>query len=119
LRQRVTVRVAALPGARLTAGMRDVGCRFYDLAVDSSDVVDPTDAALHQLLAQMAEHTGDERMRERIADLMLTLPPVAQWPPEMLEEWRQTYEYVRGLRREMERREVEWRVGLGGEEDGR
>jgi len=87
--------------------------------MDSSDVVDPADAALHQLLAQMAEHTEDERLRERILDLMLTLPPVSQWPPEMLEEWRKTSEYVRSLRRELERRELQRMSRLGGDEDRR
>ncbi|TVS85552.1 hypothetical protein FPZ47_08310 [Mycobacterium helveticum] len=43
----------------------------------SSDAVDPADAHLHRLLAQIGEHTDDEGMRERIVDLMLTLPPHA------------------------------------------
>jgi hypothetical protein len=75
--------------------------------VDSSDVVDPADAALSELLARLAENAGDEDRREKLFDLMLTVPPIAQWPPEMLEEWRKTYDYVRGLRRQFERRQLQ------------
>jgi len=77
------------------------------LVVDSSDVVDPTDAVLQDLLAQIAERTPDKARRDKIVDLVLTLPPIAQWPPEMLDEWRKTSDYIRSLRREHELRQLE------------
>jgi hypothetical protein len=46
-------------------------------AMDSSDVVDPADAALHELLPQLAEHARDPERRENILDLMLTVSAVA------------------------------------------
>jgi len=76
------------------------------MPVDSLDAVDPTDAVLQDLLAQIAENTPDKDRRERIIDLMLTLPPIKQWPPEMFDEWRKTCDYILGLRREYELREL-------------
>ena len=39
--------------------------------------------------------------------VMVTLPPIADWPPDMLERARATHAYVRGLRRDLQRRELE------------
>ena len=83
--------------------------------MNSSDIVDPADASLQELLAQLAEHTDDEDSREKIIDLMLTIPPIAQWPPEMLAEWRKTYDYIRGLRRQLEQRHLERMYNDGGD----
>jgi hypothetical protein len=32
---------------------------------------------------------------------------IAQWPPEMLLEWRRTYRDIRALRRQLEQRQLE------------
>ena len=76
------------------------------MAVDSLDAVDPTDAVLQDLLAQIAENTPDKDWREKIIDLMLTLPPIAQWLPKLFDEWRKTCDYILGLRREHELRQL-------------
>jgi hypothetical protein len=75
--------------------------------MDCPDVVDPADAALSELLVRIAERTQDEGRREKLLDLMLTLPPIAEWPREMLDEWCKTYDYVRSLRRELEQHQLE------------
>lgn len=76
------------------------------MPVDSLDAVDPTDAKLQELLAHIAENTQDKDRREKIIDLILTLPPIAQWPPEMFDKWRKTCDYILGLRREHELRQL-------------
>jgi hypothetical protein len=76
-------------------------------SVDSSDVVDPGDAALNELLGQIADNTQDEQRRERVLGLMLTVPPIAEWPPEAIERWRADCNHIRDLRRELEQRELE------------
>jgi hypothetical protein len=75
--------------------------------MDSSDVVHPADARIYELLAQIAESTEDTEKRERIISLMLTLPPIAEWPGEVLEQWRGIHDYIRSLRRDLEQRELE------------
>lgn len=67
--------------------------------MDSSDAVHPADAAINELLGQIADRTRQPERRERIIDLMLTLPAIDEWPPEALDQLRATYEYIRGLRR--------------------
>ena len=84
------------------------------LAMDSSDVVGPGDAALYELLGRIAGATQEEQKRERILDLMLTVPSIAEWPPEAIEEWRSLATYLRGLRCELERRELERLFNAGG-----
>jgi len=74
--------------------------------MDTSDAVDPTDAKIQGLLAQLADMTTDTARRDRIVGLILTLPPIAEWPAEAFEECRKTYEYVRGLRRDLEVRQL-------------
>ncbi|KAA1248289.1 hypothetical protein F0Q45_21385 [Mycobacterium simiae] len=85
--------------------------------MDSDDVIDPADAELHALLGQIADRTDDEERRERILGVMVTLPPIADWPPDMLERARATHAYVRGLRRDLQRRELE-AMYAGTEGDG-
>jgi hypothetical protein len=58
-------------------------------------------------IEQVAYRTRDPRRRERIIDLMLTLPPSREWPPEALDQFRATYEYIRALRRDLEQRQLE------------
>lgn len=48
------------------------------------DVVEPGDAALQALLAAIAERTFDPGKRDRVLDLVLTLPPLSDWPTEWL-----------------------------------
>jgi hypothetical protein len=75
--------------------------------VDSSDCVDPGDAAINELLGQIADRTRDPERRERIIGLLLTLPPIAEWPPEALDQWRATYDYIRSIRRDLEQRQLQ------------
>jgi hypothetical protein len=75
--------------------------------MDSSDAVHAADAAINELLGQIADRTDEPERRERIIDLMLTLPPSREWPPEALDQFRATYEYIRGLRRDLEQRQLE------------
>jgi len=89
--------------------------------MDSSDVVDPADARIYELLAQIAENTEDTERRERIIGLMLTLPPIAEWPPEVFERWRGIHDYIRGLRCDLEQRQLEEMYnenGDGGNDEG-
>lgn len=44
------------------------------------------------------------KLGEKIFDLMLTLSPIAQWPPEMLDEKRKTYGYIGTRRLQLEDR---------------
>lgn len=76
-------------------------------SMDSRDTVDPADAALHRLLGDIADKTPDDERRERILDLMMTAPPVAEWPPDAVDQWRDAYQYIRSLRRDLERRELD------------
>lgn len=73
--------------------------------MDAQDRVDPADAAIHALLGHIADDTKDPQKRERILDLMVTVPPVVEWPPEAIDQWRDTFHYVRSLRRDLEERE--------------
>jgi hypothetical protein len=50
----------------------------YIADVDSSDAVDPGDAAINEILGQLADQTHNPEKRERIIDLMMTLPPIAE-----------------------------------------
>jgi hypothetical protein len=68
--------------------------------VTSDDVVDPADAALNDLLAHLAEGNDGARCAE-ILDLMLTLPPIATWPREFLQELYEVCSWV-GLRHRLE-----------------
>jgi hypothetical protein len=47
---------------------------------------------------------------------MLTLPPSHQWPPEALDQLRATHEYIRGLRRDLEQRQLEEMYDYTGDE---
>lgn len=47
--------------------------------VNPDDVVEPGDAALQTLLAAIAERTHDSERRDRILDLILTIPPLREW----------------------------------------
>jgi hypothetical protein len=49
---------------------------------------------------------------------MLTLPPIAEWPPEIIEQWRDLHTYIRSLRRKLEQRELEQMYDATGDESG-
>jgi hypothetical protein len=53
-------------------------------------------AELQDLLAQVAERTADKAKRDKVVDLILTLPPIVQWPSEAFDQCGETYEYVCG-----------------------
>ncbi|MGE2817950.1 hypothetical protein ACQI5H_22815 [Mycobacterium heidelbergense] len=63
------------------------------------DVVDPGDAALHELLASVAERTHDSLRRARILDYLITTPPLVEWSAEEREVLRQTCAYIISLAR--------------------
>ena len=46
----------------------------------SDDVVERVDRKIHDILVHIAETTTDDAQREVARDLMLTLPPVSDWP---------------------------------------
>jgi hypothetical protein len=50
------------------------------------DFLDPSDAALQNLLASVAERTGDPARKERLLDYLMTIPPLAEWSVDELEE---------------------------------
>jgi hypothetical protein len=86
-------------------------------AMDSPDVVDPADAALNELLAYMVDYTHDEERYQRILDLMLTVPPIAEWRPEAIDQWRMTCDYIRNLRRQLQQRELEQMYDASGNDE--
>ena len=69
--------------------------------VTSEDVVDPLDAALNELLVHVAEQSSDRGRRAAIVDIARMAPPIATWPPEMLQELFELSSWV-GLRRRLE-----------------
>jgi hypothetical protein len=72
--------------------------------VESDDVVDPGDAALPALLAAVAENTRDHERRDRLLDCVLTIPPLTEWPPDCLEQLRETCKFIFSCARELRRR---------------
>lgn len=65
--------------------------------VESDDVVDPGDAAIQALLALTAENTHDDEKRDMLIDGILTLPPLAEWPPDWREILLETCQFIKGL----------------------
>lgn len=57
------------------------------------------DAALQELLASMARHSGDEGRRGRLLDHMRGVPPIAEWPADHLDALQETCAYIVGLAR--------------------
>lgn len=68
--------------------------------VGSDDVVDPGDAAIQALLALTAENTDDEK-REKLLDAILTIPPLTEWPPDWLDQLRDTCKFIFSLSRDL------------------
>jgi hypothetical protein len=80
-------------------------------SVESDDVVDPGDAAIQALLALTAEGTDDDEKREKLLDAILTIPPLAEWPPECREKLWETCQYIKDLSRDL-RHNTENREGV-------
>lgn len=86
-------------------------CRFYGAArwvsvtgprvlqVQSDDVIDPGDAALHEFLALVAEQTNDPARRDQVIDFLMTMPPLAQWSAQERDILTETCGYVISLAR--------------------
>ena len=58
---------------------------------DSADVVDPADRKIHGILVRIIETTTDEAHRELARELLLTRPPMREWPEDTL---RSMYELM-------------------------
>jgi hypothetical protein len=74
------------------------------LLMEFDDVVDPGDTALQALLASIAEHTSDAAKRDKLLDILLTVPPMSQWPNDLLEHMQATCRFVIDLSRELRKR---------------
>ena len=74
------------------------------LNVDSDDLVDPGDAAIQVLLALTAENTHDDEKRDWLIDAILTVQPLAEWPPECREKLRETCQFIKGLAQDLRQR---------------
>jgi hypothetical protein len=72
--------------------------------VESDDVVDPGDAAIQALLADMAANTDDPERRDRLIDYILTIPPLTEWPPDCREKLQETCQFVISLSRDLRQR---------------
>ena len=58
---------------------------------DSGDVVEPVDRKINDILVHIVETTTDDDQRRIARDLMLTLPPVKDWPEDTV---RAVYELM-------------------------
>lgn len=70
--------------------------------MNSDDVVDPGDAALQALLAAIAEGTRDGQRRDAVVDLILTIPPLREWPTDSLARLHEVSNFGAGLSRQLE-----------------
>lgn len=52
--------------------------------MNCNDVHKPGDADLKSLLVFIAQRTQDRRKRDAVLNLILTLPPLREWPTEWL-----------------------------------
>jgi hypothetical protein len=82
----------------------DVANHLYGVGVDRDDVVEPGDAAFQTLLAFAAENTGDGEKRDRLIDSILTVQPMAEWPPESLEKLCETARFIISLAADLRRK---------------
>ncbi|WP_310773397.1 hypothetical protein [Mycobacterium sp. Z3061] len=71
----------------------------------SDDDVKPVDAAFQALLAHTAAETRDNEKRNKLIDGVLTLPPIAEWPPESQEKLWETCRVIEDLARDARRNE--------------
>lgn len=77
-------------------------------SVESDDIVDPGDAALQALLADMAENTHDDEKREKLLDAILTIPPLTEWPPDSRKKLWETCQFINSLAEDLRQRSEEW-----------
>ena len=63
---------------------------------DSEDDVDPVDRKIHGILVHILETTTDDAQRQIARDLLLTLPPMREWPEDSL---RAMYELMASIGR--------------------
>jgi hypothetical protein len=69
------------------------------LQMHAQDVVDPGDAALQELLTNIAERTRDPARRDKLLNFLITMPPLVEWSAEELEMLTETCAYIRSLAR--------------------
>jgi hypothetical protein len=72
--------------------------------VESDDVVDPGDAVIQALLALTAENTDDDEKREKLLDAILTIPPLAEWPPDCRQKLWDTCQFIKSLAEDLRKR---------------
>lgn len=71
-----------LSGPTAVYAVSDAAITVSGMTLD--DTVEPGDAALQALLAGLAEKTDDDEKRTLLLDLILTVPPLRQWPTDSL-----------------------------------
>jgi hypothetical protein len=74
------------------------------LNVAPDDLVDPGDAAIQALLALAAENTHDHEKRDWLIDAILTVPPLAEWPPDCREKLCETCQFIKSLAEDLRHR---------------
>lgn len=67
--------------------------------MQDQDAIDFGDAALQELLATVAERTGDPTHKELLLDFLISMPPLAEWSAEDRELLAQTCVYITSLAR--------------------
>jgi hypothetical protein len=75
--------------------------------MDPDDVVDPGDAAVQAFLDFTAKNTSEPEKRDFVIDAILTLPPLAEWPPGSLEKLRETSRFIIGLAEDLRQRRAQ------------
>ena len=61
---------------------------------DGADVVDPEDRRVHDILVRIIETTTDDAQRETARELLLTLPPMREWPEDTLRAMYEVLAFV-------------------------
>ena len=61
---------------------------------DGADVVDPADRRVHHILVRIIETTTDDAHREPARELLLTLPPMREWPEDTLRSMYEVLAFV-------------------------
>jgi hypothetical protein len=61
---------------------------------DGEDVVDPADRRVHDILVRIIETTTDDAERETARELLLTLPPMREWPEDTLRAMYEVLAFV-------------------------
>jgi hypothetical protein len=61
---------------------------------DGADVVDPADRRVHDILVRIIETTTDDAQRETARELLLTLPPMREWPEDTLRAMYEVLAFV-------------------------